>query len=117
MNSLKERFKPVQFFSLDFSLTWIPLWLSVFGIYYGWFKFNIVFMTVASVSGTIAAIIMIYSSRDKSLIRDYWNRVVNIRRIKKSWWLIILFLIPAVNSIAILISVVFGKSLSQFHFQ
>lgn len=114
---LKRRFKPVQFFTLDFVFTWVPLWLAVWGIRNNWLSFNFVFMAVAVISATLAAIMMIYSSRDKLLIRDYWDRVFNFTRIKSKWWLFILFTIPLINILAILLSTFFGKPLSQMQLQ
>lgn len=117
MTTLRERYKPAQFFALDFILTWIPLWLAVAGVHYGWFTFNLLFMFVAAISATLAALIMIYTSRDKALIRDYWDRVFNIKRVGKYWWLFIFLFIPVVNVLATFISLLFDQSLSQLQFQ
>jgi len=117
MTDLRARYKPVQFFSLDFILTWIPLWLAVAGIHYGWFSFNLPFMFVAAISASIAALILIYSSRDRTLIRDYWDRVFSFGRVSAGWWLFIFLFIPGVNLVATLISLFFGYAVSQFQFQ
>lgn len=116
MNDLRKKFKPVEFFTMDFVLTWVPLWLAVLSIRNKWISFNFGFMVIAAISATLAAIVMIYSSKDKLLIKDYWNRVFNIKRIKGKWWAITLLLIPLINSIAIVLSTFWGKSLQQFQF-
>lgn len=69
-------------------------------------------MAIAAISATLAAIIIIYSSKDRQLIKDYWNRVCNIRRINLKWWPLLIFMLPTVNAIAI--STFFGHSADQF---
>jgi len=117
MQSLTTLYRPGRFFALDFALTWGPLWLAVIGVRAGWFELNIPFILVASISATVAALVMIYSSGSRVLIRDYWDRVFNIRRIGGRGWLLILLLIPLVNLAAILISLAFGGSLDQLRLE
>lgn len=117
MNATREYNKPVEFFILDFLLTWVPLWLVVAGISYGWFVLNVPFMVTASLSATVAALVMIYSSDSSNMVKDYWDRVFNIRRIGSRWWFFILLFIPVINLISVFLSVMFGKSLSQLQLE
>jgi hypothetical protein len=113
---LQSIYRPVQFFSLDFVLTWCPLWLAVIGISYGWLSFNWFFMLVAAISATAAALFMIYSSRNPALINDYWNRVLNVKRISRTMWPFILLFMLAVNLVAMAVSLLFDGSVTQLHF-
>jgi uncharacterized protein len=89
----------------------------VAGIHYGWLAFNLPFMLVASISVTIAALLMIYSSQDPGLVSDYWDRVFNVRRIRPLWWGFIVLFFPQLNLAATGVSLLFGKSLAQLRFQ
>ena len=74
-------------------------------------------MVVAAISATVAALIMIYSTKIPFLIRDYWDRVFNVTRILPAWWLFIFLFIPVVNMSSLLISLLFGKSPLQLQFE
>jgi membrane protease YdiL (CAAX protease family) len=113
MNETKPIYKPFRFFLIDFLLTWIPLWLAVAGIRVGWFQFSVLFMAVAGISAIPAALIMIYTSGDRGLVRDFWRRAVNPSLIPGRWWLITILLVPLLMLVAVLISLAFGGSVSQ----
>jgi uncharacterized protein len=85
----------------------------VTGISYGWLSFNWLFMVVAAISGTLAALYMIYSSHNSALQNDFWDRVINVRRISCSMWPFILLFMPAVNLIAMMVSLLFAGSIMQ----
>lgn len=51
--------------------------------------------TLGGFGPAIAGIIMVYRTNDQAFIRDYWQRVFNLRRIGAIWFLPILFLYPA----------------------
>jgi membrane protease YdiL (CAAX protease family) len=109
----KQLYRPFRFFLIDFLLTWIPLWLAVAGITRGWFEFNVIFMGVAGISAVPAALIMIYTSGDRELVRDFWRRVVNPALIPGLWWGVTLLFVPLLTGLSVLLSLVFGDSLSQ----
>ena len=109
----KQLYRPFRFFLIDFLLTWIPLWLAVAGITRGWFEFNVIFMGVAGISAVPAALIMIYTSGDRELVRDFWRRAVNPALIPGLWWGVTLLFVPLLMSLSVLLSTAFGDSLSQ----
>jgi membrane protease YdiL (CAAX protease family) len=109
----KRLYKPLRFFLIDFLLTWIPLWLAVAGMNRGWFQFNVVFMAVAGISAVPAALIMIYTSGNRELIRDFWRRAVDPTRITGLWWAVTLLFVPLLMGLSVLLSLAFGDSLSQ----
>lgn len=116
IHSPKYTYQPGKFFTLDFVLTWVPLWLAVIGIYSGWFSFNLPFMLIASISAAIAALVMVYSTGDSAFTEDFWDRVVSIKRIEPTWWLFILLFLPVINILATLLSLGFDHSVSQLEF-
>lgn len=52
----------------------------------------------------IAGILMVYRTGDEALIRDYWRRVFDLKRIRAVWYLPILLLYPATVLVAFLFS-------------
>jgi uncharacterized protein len=56
---------------------------------------------------------MIYTAKDRELIRDYWRRIFEVRRIRLSGWIAILLTIPALTVGAVAISTLFGDSWDQ----
>lgn len=43
----------------------------------------------------VAGIIMVYRTRDSAIIREYWNRVFDPKRIRPPWYGVVLLLYPA----------------------
>ena len=109
----KQLYRPFRFFLIDFLLTWIPLWLAVAAINRGWFEFNVLFMGVAGISAVPAALIMIYTSGNRELVRDFWRRAVNPALIPGLWWGVTLLFVPLLMGLSVLLSLAFGDSLSQ----
>jgi len=111
--STKPLYRPFRFFLIDFLLTWIPLWLAVAGINRRWFEFNVIFMGVAGISAVPAALIMIYTSGNRDLVRDFWRRIANPALIPGLWWGITLLFVPLLMGLSVLLSLAFGDTLNQ----
>ena len=107
-------YKPVQFFLITILGTWIPGFIAAyisyqkgmqkylfFGIFFGLFM------------PCIAALIMIYGSKNPELIKDFWDRLF-LFRIKLSSLSVILLLMPVVIFLATSLSLLFGQSTDQF---
>jgi hypothetical protein len=109
----KRLYRPFRFFLIEFLLTWVPLWLAVAGIKKGWFEFNAIFMAVAGISAVPAALIMIYTSGNRELVRDFWRRAINPVLIPCLWWAVTLLFVPILMSLSVFLSLAFGGSLSQ----
>lgn len=116
MRSIIASFRPVQFFALYFALTWTPYWLAVLSERNQWPIPSVVFMVLVGVGALSAALIMVYTSGDRAVVRDYWDRVFNFRRIRGRWWLLVVFGMPALKVVIVLISVLLGGSPDQFRF-
>jgi len=105
---------PWRFFILALGISWF-FWIWV--ILLGWnvMAFPAIVLGAFGLFGpAIAEIILIYCARDKDERRDYWQRVFDIRRIGKRWHLIIWLTFPALNTLALLLSVLAGSSWSEF---
>jgi membrane protease YdiL (CAAX protease family) len=61
----------------------------------------------------IMAFIMIYGSKNKQLIRDFWDRF-SLYKIKPQFLFIVLFLMPLIVFAATAFSLILGKSPKQF---
>ncbi len=57
----------------------------------------------------LAAVLLILRSADQEQQRDYWRRLLDLRRIGMSWHGVILLAFPLLNLLAILVSVLAGE--------
>lgn len=112
-NKSGNLYRPYAFFSLDFLLTWVPLWILAAGLKRGWFTHDFGLLYVAGGSAVFSSLYFVYSSRNKAFIRDFWIRAVDPVRISLVWWCVIIFLPVAINFCGILISLVYGDSPAQ----
>jgi membrane protease YdiL (CAAX protease family) len=62
----------------------------------------------------LAELILISHTHDKEQWRDYWQRVLDIRRIGGRWHAVIWLTVPILNAIAILITVLAGWPPPEF---
>ena len=49
-----------------------------------------------------------YLTKNKAGRRDYWLRIIDIKRIGLIWWLVLLCFVPLLNALAALIDLLFG---------
>ncbi|MBN2479127.1 MAG: CPBP family intramembrane metalloprotease [Parachlamydiales bacterium] len=105
--------KPIEFFLITLLGTWIFGFIAA----YSSNKNGMQKLKTLGIFGLlmplIAALIMIYGSKNPELIKDFWHRLF-LFKIKTGSLLIIFFLMPAVILIATSISIFFGKSINQF---
>jgi membrane protease YdiL (CAAX protease family) len=109
MKNVQRLYRPVPFFGIDFVLTWVPLWLLVFGRRLGWFARGDALMIAAGVSATVSALAFVYATRDRRFIRDFWIRAIDPTRIGGVWWLVILGSQLFINVVAVLLSSLGGE--------
>ena len=72
-------------------------------------------LVAGGVGPAVAEVILIFRARDKAQWRDYWQRVFDVRRISAGWYAVILLTFPALNAIAILLSVLTGGPQPEFN--
>lgn len=111
--SLKNLYRPLPFFGVDFLLTWIPLWIMAAGLHSGRLENGTALLVIAGSSSTLAAILFVLGTRNRRFIRDFWIRVTDPMRIRPSLWGVILFSQGIINILAIFLSTAGGASLDQ----
>lgn len=67
-------------------------------------------LSLAAAGPAIAAIGLTYLTQDKMGRRDYWLRIIDLRRISAGWYLVIFLLPPALFGLAALLDVLSGGS-------
>ncbi len=108
------KYSPTQFFLLTFLGTWIfGLLAAYFSYQSGIEKLQLLLILLGLCMPFIAALIMIYGSKNKELIKDFWNRL-SPYRIKLSFLIVIIMFMPSVLVLATAISLLFGQSIDQF---
>ncbi len=111
----KTTYKPAAFYAITFWITWSTWFIAAYFSYQeGMGGLQALFMMPGLFAPFIAAMIMIYRSHSPELWRDYWDRLLNFKRIKLAMVPVMLFLMPAVILVSILLSLRFGKSADQF---
>ena len=109
------------YFAIAFGITWlieIALALSRVNMQTA---SGSVLLSLAVLGPATAAISLTYLTQDKKSIRDYWQRITDIRRISARWYLVILLLPAALNGLAALLDFLtggrgwtFGAQVGQF---
>lgn len=111
---LSHIYRPVRFFLITFLGTWTLWFIAAYYSYQkgmGWLQ--LLFMMSGLFMPFIAALIMIYGSKDKELIKDFWDRL-SFYRVKFSYLIVVLLLMPSVLFLATGFSLLFGQSIDQF---
>jgi hypothetical protein len=110
----KAMYKPALFFLLAFLVTWTAWFTTAYLSYReGMQGFQDLFMLIGLCGPVIATLLMFHRSKSPALWRDYYDRIVNFRRIRPVFVPVMLFLFPAVVVLSILLSFPFGHSADQ----
>jgi membrane protease YdiL (CAAX protease family) len=85
---------PQRFFLITFTITWFFWWVIVIsGLQISQMPAPLLF-AIAGASPAISAVLLIYSSRDRKQIQDFWHRAFSFRRPGIKYLVISLFLAP-----------------------
>jgi len=111
---LSPEYKPVKFFIVTFIATWIPWFVAALLSYQSEVSvLELPLIFVGMFAPFIVALSMIYSSKDKTLRVDFWERLcptkVNVKFLP-----VILLIMPLTLFVATTISVLLGDSTDQF---
>jgi membrane protease YdiL (CAAX protease family) len=71
---------------------------------------GLVLVLLAAIGPMATGIAFTYLTRDKTGRRDYWKRIVDLKRIPARWYLVILLFVPILNSTAALLDKLAGGS-------
>jgi membrane protease YdiL (CAAX protease family) len=69
---------------------------------------GLVLVLLAAFGPMVAGIALTYLTRDQEGRRDYWKRIIDFRRIPARWYLVIMLLVPILNSLAALLDALTG---------
>jgi len=77
----------------------------------------LLFVVLLGVFGPgMAGIILIYVEGDREKRRDYWQRILDLRRIR-SWWVVIIVLLwPALHILALMLNKILGGTVPDYMF-
>jgi membrane protease YdiL (CAAX protease family) len=108
-------YKPKRFFILTFAVTWV-CWFAApyFGDPVNSDAIFLVLMLTGLLTPFITALYLIFTSKNDTLKRTFFNKLLNIKLIKWSSIPLFLILFPASIVVSVLISTLFGYSFDQF---
>ncbi len=107
------KYRPVRFYLLAVGITWF-FWIVAIMLHseIG----GIVGMVIGLSTPAVISAIMIASSKNKELKRDFKEKLFSIKKLNVGNLLLVIVLSIAAVCISILLSTLFGQSLSQFSF-
>ncbi len=112
---LNFKYKPFKFFFITMLITW-AMWFTAayFSFHEDLTAYKYVFVILGLMVPFAVAMFMIYGSRNDEMKKDFKSRLFNFKLIKSKYLLIILLIMPITAALAIAISLLFGKPVSQF---
>lgn len=96
LSSFVKRNRLVTFFILTFAISWGGTLLGI---------------NVFPIGPSIAGILLVWLTYDRAERRDFWQRVIDVKRISTGWSAFIILIFPALMVASILLDVLFGGSL------
>ena len=114
-------YRPGLFVLMSLGLTWF-WWALAIGLggsgeqveTYAFKAVTFAFAVIGLLAPTITAVILIVRSRNRALIEDFLDRIINFRRISPRYLILTLALPPAAMCLAIGLSLLVGQSTDQF---
>jgi membrane protease YdiL (CAAX protease family) len=111
------QYKPFKYFFITLFVTWISLFAAAFCSHTeGLESYQIPIMLPGLFAPFIAAMLMIYGSKNSELKKDFKNRIFNLKLIKLKFWPAVLLIMPFALFLATAISLLFGQPMKQFSF-
>ncbi len=111
----KHKYRPLQYFTLTFLSTYL-LWFA--GAYVSFdddlSDLYMLLMLPGLMAPFFISIVMIKASKSEELKKDHLNRLINPKLIRLKMLPAFLFIMPLSVLVSILISLLFGESMSQF---
>ena len=98
------------FFALTYGWTWF-FWIPATLIGQETSAFPVTLLRyLGGIGPVVAAIILTYITQSKEGRRDYWRRVIDLRRIRAKWYAVIFLAVPLLTAIAALLDFLLGGS-------
>jgi len=112
----KYNYKPLVYFTTTFLVTFFLWFIGAYISHIDAIKnYCNLFMLPGLMAPFFVSLIMIFSSGDKTLKEDFIARLTNVRLIKPGTLPVFFFIMPAAVIISILLSLLLGESVAQFH--
>lgn len=109
------KYKPLVYFAAVFSVTYV-LWFA--GAYVSFQEdlsgLYMLLMLPGLMAPFLISLVFIFGSKNSELIRDFVNRLVNLRLIEPKMLPVFFLIMPLSVVVSILLSLLFGGSVSQF---
>ena len=114
---MKNRFsyQPMRYYTWTLLLTWAALFTAA------WLShrpdlaaYQAPLMLAGMLVPFLVAMVLIYRSGDRALMRDFKHRLLNLKLIRPRYWAALLLLIPAAVITATALSLLIGESAAQF---
>lgn len=111
---VRYQYKPVQFFLLTYTLTWIPWMIAAeFSYREHTTLLSYILFAVGGLGPFASALILIQRSGSEGLKKDFRIRLVELRRINPPYLLVTVALMPCATFFAVWLSAYFGQSYNQ----
>jgi membrane protease YdiL (CAAX protease family) len=99
---------PLLFFELTFLLTW-ACWLPAGLLSSGQYDLlSNILHYAGGIMPTLVALLLLYLGNNHQERRDYWQRLIDFKRISKAWYVVILLTVPILTTIGIVIDIILG---------
>lgn len=101
---------PWIYFALTLGWSWLFLTPAIILNMRGDEPLTIVLRVLSGIAPFGVALVLLYLTQGREGRRDYWLRVVDVRRISPRWWAVILLLQPAIMAIAAFLDTLLGEA-------
>jgi len=98
------------FFGLTFGLSWLVWVLAALSGGAGATTWPTVLHYLGGLVPPLVATALIHLRHDRETRRDYWRRVIDVKRIRAGWYAVILLTVPVLAAVGALGDVLFGGS-------
>lgn len=105
-------YRPLHFYTMVFAATWI-FWIGA-ALTGGGTAMSL--LVLGLISPAVTALIMVFTSGSEALKQDLKRKLVSFYRLKPRNILLAVLLFALIVAVSILLSTLFGQSLSQFRF-
>ena len=109
-----EYSKPWQFFAIAFGVSYL-FWIPLIALELDPFAVpGVILFAVGGLGVPGAAIFLLFWAAEERHRRDYWRRLVDVRRVGLRWYAVIFLLVPALNGLALLLGILAGDTVPAF---
>ncbi|THE64082.1 CPBP family intramembrane metalloprotease [Salinadaptatus halalkaliphilus] len=109
-----EYSNPWQFFAIAFGVSYL-FWIPLVVLEYDPFALpGVVLFAGGGLGVPGAAIFLLFWDAEEKHRRDYWRRLVDVRRIGLRWYAVVLLLVPVLNGLALLLGILAGDAVPAF---